>query len=213
MIIHECTQGSLTWESLRAGKLTASQAKKVFTPTKGDLKESAIDHIYQLIGECFDPEWVSFIGNKFTDRGNELEPAARIQFQELTGLKVQEVGFVTQDNKVVGCSPDGLIDGPDGECREGLELKAQGPGKHVEFMHKGTLPPEHRLQVHLSMVVTGLRRWHFMSYHPDMAPFHVIAEWSDFTDKLEESTKEFIILYQKIRAAVVGKLTPKPKAK
>lgn len=208
MIIHTCPQGSSEWENLRNGKLTASAAKDVFTPTKGDLKEAAITHIYKLIGECFDPDWVYFMGNKFTDRGNELEPAARKQFNELTGLKAEEVGFVTQDNKVVGCSPDGLMAGPDGEWLEGLELKAQGPGKHVEFMHKGTLPPEHKLQVHMSMVVTGLNRWHFMSYHPDMQPFHVIAERDDFTARLEESTKEFIVLYQRIRAAVVHKLTP-----
>ncbi len=42
-----------------------------------------------------------------------------------------------------------------------------------------------------------------------MAPFHVIAERDEFTARLEESTKEFIVLYQKIRAAVVHKLTPK----
>lgn len=208
MIVHECLQGSSEWENLRAGKLTASSAKKVFTPTKGDLKDSAIDHIYQLIGECYDPDWVIFAGNKFTDRGNELEPDARKQFSALTGIGVHDVGFITQDNRVIGCSPDGMIKGPDGEWLEGLELKAQGPGKHVEFMHKGVLPPEHRLQVHMSMVTTGLNRWHFLSYHPDMTPFHVIAERDAFTAKLEESAKEFLILYQSVRAAVIKKLTP-----
>jgi hypothetical protein len=208
VIIHECTQGSDEWLTLRSGKLTASSAKKVFTPTKGELKDGAIDHIYTLIGECYDPDYIYFAGNKFTDRGNELEPAARKQFTELTGIEVHEVGFVTQDNKVIGASPDGLIKGPDGAWLEGLELKAHNPGKHVEFMHKGVLPPEHRLQVHLSMVVTGLNRWHFLSHHPDMAPFYVITERDSFTEKLEESCKEFITLYQAVWNDVASKLTP-----
>jgi hypothetical protein len=209
MIIHECLQGSIEWDNLRAGKLTASAAKKVFTPTKGDLKEGAIEHIYQLIGECYDPDYIYFAGNKFTERGNEMEPAARKQFSELTGIEVHEVGFITQDNGVIGASPDGLIKGPDGAWLEGLELKAHNPGKHVEFMHKGTLPPEHKLQVHMSMVVTGLNRWHFLSYHPDMKPFYVIAERDSFTQKLEESTKEFLELYQTVRALLLPKLSLK----
>jgi hypothetical protein len=208
VIIHECAQGSDEWLTLRSGKLTASSAKKVFTPTKGELKEGAIEHIYTLIGECYDPDYIYFAGNKFTERGNEMEPAARKQFSELTGIEVHEVGFITQDNGVIGASPDGLIKGPDGAWLEGLELKAHNPGKHVEFMHKGTLPPEHKLQVHMSMVVTGFNTWHFLSFHPDMAPLHIITERDAFTEKLEKSCKEFLALYQTVRNEVVNKLTP-----
>jgi hypothetical protein len=50
-----------------------------------------------------------FAGNKFTDWGNDHENEARELFESMMGYQVTEVGFVTRDDKIIGCSPDGLI--------------------------------------------------------------------------------------------------------
>ena len=110
MIIHEkVIQGSDAWFALRRGRPTASRFKDIITAQKGDLSKSSPAYIAELIGECFVPDWIDFAGNKFTDRGTELEPVARKAFEEHTGDKTTEVGFVTRADEVVGCSPDGLV--------------------------------------------------------------------------------------------------------
>ncbi len=212
MIIHPSVlQGSDEWFEMRRGRPTASRFKAIVEPStgllsknkKGDkISDKALGYIAELIGETFAPHWVEFAGNKFTDRGTEMEPMARAAFEKLTGLEVEEVGFCTRKDGVVGCSPDGLL-----KVRtEGLEIKCPSPSKHVEYVYEGILPPEYRAQVHGGMAVTGLDRWHFFSFFPGLQPLHLIVHRDDYTNNISTALDEFIIEYQAIRAAVIPKL-------
>jgi hypothetical protein len=208
MIIHEkVIQGSDVWAALRRGRPTASRFKDIITAAKGDLSKSAPAYIAELIGECFVPDWIDFAGNKFTDRGTELEPVARKAFEEHTGYKTTEVGFVTRADGVVGCSPDGLIAGPSGGYMSGVEIKCPSPKVHVGWIMAGGLPDEHKQQVHGSMAVTGLNSWHFFSFFPGLQPFHVIVHRDAYTAKLSASLDQFLIDYAAARSAVIPKLS------
>jgi hypothetical protein len=208
MIIHEkVIQGSDAWFALRRGRPTASRFKDIITAAKGDLSKSAPAYIAELIGECFVPDWIDFAGNKFTDRGTELEPVARKAFDDYTNYKTTEVGFVTRADGVVGCSPDGLITGPSGGYMSGVEIKCPSPKVHVCWIMAGGLPDEHKQQVHGSMAVTGLNSWHFFSYFPGLQPFHTIVHRDAYTAKLSASLDDFLIQYAAARSAVIPKLS------
>lgn len=205
MIVHPSVQqGSEQWLAMRRGRPTASRFKDIITAQKGELSKSAKGYIAELIGECFCPEWVDFAGNKLTDRGTEMEPEARKAYEAHTGYSVTEVGFCTRADGVVGCSPDALIPYPvSGGYIAGVEIKCPSPKVHVGWMIDGTLPDEHKQQVHGSMAVTGLDCWHFFSYFPGMKPFHIVITRDDYTEKLSASLDQFLIDYAAARTAVI----------
>lgn len=198
MKIHQgFLQGSEEWFALRRGRATASQFSRIITPAKAEYSKQAAGYMLDLVVECFTPDYAKFLGNKWTDRGTEMEPEARAAFEAHTGLKTEQVAFVTADRwkHVVGCSPDSLIQNEAGEYVAGLEIKCPSPFKHAEYIEAGELPPEYKAQVHGGMAVTGLDRWHFFSYFPGLAPLHIIVERDDFTAKLTDALDRFLIDY------------------
>ena len=161
----EMIQGSEAWLAARKGRATASQFKKILTPT-GKLSAQSKSYALKLARECVCDDPFEFTGNKATDWGNEQEPHARQAFMDYTGLEVVEIGFATHKTMTcVGCSPDGLIiDG--GEVIAGLEIKCPSPDTFVEWVMADVVPAEHLPQIHGSMIVTGLKRWDFVAYFP-----------------------------------------------
>lgn len=206
IVFPDVIQGSEEWLAMRKGRPTASNFSKVMTAAKGDLSKSAAGYIQELIAECFCPEWIDFAGNKFTDRGTELEPKAREAFTAHTGLAVEQVGFCTREDGVVGCSPDGLIKWESGKYRAGLELKCPSPKTHVGYVLNGVLPDDYKQQVHGGMAVTGLDEWHFFSWYPNLKPFHLIVRRDAYTEKLSASLDQFLIDYGAAREAAIPKL-------
>ena len=199
-------QGSEEWLKMRRGRPTASQFSRIVTAKTGELSKSADPYISELIAETFCPEWVDFAGSKYTDRGTEMEPEARAAFEAHTGLEVHQVGFCTRPDGVVGCSPDGLIKGPDGVWIAGCEYKCPAPKTHVGYFRDGILPDDYKQQVHGGLAVTGLDEWHFFSYFPGLQPFHIVVRRDSYTEKLSAALDQFLVDYGKARAAIVPKL-------
>lgn len=202
MIIHTAPQNSEGWFLVKKGRPSASNFDKIITAAKGLLSSSCDAYINQLIAECFCPTFESFIGNKWTDRGLELEPEAREAFATHTGHTLKQVGFVTRDDQIVGCSPDSLII-RDETPVSGLEIKCPSPTVHVGYVRAGVLPDDYKQQVHGSMAVTGLNEWHFWSWYPGMRPFHVVVRRDDYTAKVKEALDDFLILYKQAREKAV----------
>src|SRR5690606_22020949 len=115
------------------------------------------------------------------------------------GYKLQQVGFCTRMDEIVGCSPDSLILDDSGNYIAGLEIKCPAPATHVGYVLDDQLPDEYKQQVHGGMAVTGLNEWHFWSYFPGMQPFHKVVRRDAYTEKLSAALDEFVILYQKAR--------------
>lgn len=200
-------QNSEEWETLRRVRPTASNASRIITAVKGDLSKSARDYAVKLATQSLfdsDPDPVKWTGNANTDNGNEREQEAREAYTALTGFAVEPLGFATTLDSFVGCSPDGMVRRPNGSYRHGLEIKCPTSAVHVDYLLEGVLPDEYKQQVHCSMYVTGLPEWHFFSYFPTLAPFHLIVYRDAYTDKLGAAMDEFRILYCKVKAEVLA---------
>ena len=138
-------------------------------------------------------------------------------FEFHTGLKASEVGFVTNNMAGAGCSPDSLIPAHDptfalennhtiapSYFQAGLEIKCVKPCTQVGYLLGNKLPDYYKPQVHWSMAVTGIRKWWFLSYHPDLNPLCIEVEWSDYTSAVESAISLFTInfnsTYQEFKA-------------
>ena len=73
-------------------------------------------------------------------------------------------------------------------------------------VYDNKLPDAHKQQVHGCIVVTGLDRWDFLSYHPDMAHLLVTVERDEYTEKLETALEEFTLKYAEFRKQILPKL-------
>ena len=109
MIIHNLEQGTDEWLALRAGKPTASEFSKLITST-GDTSKSMKAYAEQLGGEMYAGQPLdTWEGNKYTDRGLEIEDEAVSWYEMMNGIDTEKVGFVTDDDSQYGCSPDRLV--------------------------------------------------------------------------------------------------------
>lgn len=176
MIIHDIEQGSDEWYSLRAGIPTASEFSKLIT-SKGEPSKSMTTYAMTLAAEKYAGRPLgSFEGNEWTDRGKELEEPAKSAYSFITGLEGEDIGFVTDDNKEHGCSPDWLVG-------EGLaEFKCLKTENHVKAMlyykKHGRCPTDYVQQTQGQMFVTGKDWCDLVFYHPSL-PLVVIRQTPD----------------------------------
>ena len=164
MIIHDVRQGEEVWHRLRLGIPTASKFDQILTPKTLKPAASAEKYMYQLLAEWIIGQPCDLQSNRFMERGTELEPEARKLYAFQQGVKVQEVGFITTDDGLIGCSPDGLI-GDDG----GLEIKCPMAPTHVKYLlNPKQLYEDYKLQVQGALYVTERDWWDIKSYVPGM---------------------------------------------
>jgi len=114
LIIHEFKQYSEEYWRAKNGKPSSSKFSCLVTGT-GKPSTSLPKYALQLATEMYlgKPIDDGFGGNKYMDRGTELEPLSRSEYEMLRQVKVQEVGLVTDDLMRYCTSTDGLI-GDDG---------------------------------------------------------------------------------------------------
>ena len=161
MKILEMEQGTQEWLEARLGCPSGSGFSKLITAS-GTPSSSAESYINDLIAELITGESTPFHVTEWMQRGTELEPFARMNYELETDREVTEVGFCMHDILRCGVSPDGLVG--DG----GIEIKCPKPSTHVKYLRNGKLPSEYKAQVMGCLWITGREWWDFMSYHPQM---------------------------------------------
>lgn len=166
MIIHSVEQGTPEWLKLRLGIPTASNASKL-VQSDGRPSKSMEPFAQKLSGDLFAGRDIdAWEGNKYTERGHEVEDSARLSYQ-MSGGVVEQVGFITDDLTRYGCSPDGLV-GEDGM----LEIKCL-PKKHIAailYIQRNNRPPtDYIAQCQFQLLVTG-RAWCDLYYYHDDLP-------------------------------------------
>jgi len=205
MIIHDCEQRSLAWHKLRLGIPTASGFDKLIAPKTLKPSASADKYMLQLLAEWLIGEPCDNGNSAFMDRGTNYEDEAISYYETfINDVNVRRVGFCMRDDKKVGCSPDGLING-DGM----IEIKTPSAAVHVGYLLASLGYPETAVaDVYKCQVQGGLliceRQWcDVFSYNPAMIPVVTRIERDDafiaafvpllegFIDKLE-SAKELI---------------------
>lgn len=177
MIIHECEQNSEEWLALRSGKPTASCFSKLVTSTGAESK-SMPEYALTLAGGLYAGKSLdAFEGNKWTDRGHELEDSARAKYEMIRDVDAVQVGFVTDDDIRYGCSPDSLIG--DNGMLEIKCLKAENHIKALMYYKKNGKPPTNYVpQVQGQMYVCEREWCDLVFYHPDL-PMLVIRNEPD----------------------------------
>jgi putative phage-type endonuclease len=193
MILETAGQRTDDWYAARCGKATASRFKDVLARLKnGAPAADRQKYLTELVVERLTGQPVPAYENAAMRWGAEQEAAARVAYEQRTGVAVEETGFVTHDVLMAGCSPDGLVDW------DGLiEIKCPfNTGVHIDTLLNG-MPAEHTAQVQGQMWITGRQWCDFVSYDPRMPAelqLHVqrINRDPAFIADLERQVTEFL---------------------
>lgn len=170
MIVHDVEQGSPEWHKLRAAKPTSSMFSSLITGT-GEPSKSLKEYAITLATEKYlgGPIDDGFQGNRFTERGHELEDESRADYEMTNQVRVQPVGFITDDLMRWGASTDGLVED------DGLvEFKNLIATRFMELLiyvkkHNKT-PTEYVPQVQGELFVTERKWCDIVFYHPQFEP-------------------------------------------
>jgi len=142
MRIVDCEQGSDAWFRARAGIPTASEFATVMARGRGGGESKTRQtYLYKLAGEVITGEPTEGFSNAHTDRGKALEPEARDFYAMMSDTEPQQVGFVVNEARRCGCSPDSLV----GDAGA-LEIKTKLPHLLIEALLRDEVPPEHKAQ-------------------------------------------------------------------
>lgn len=173
IIITDIEQGTEAWHDLRKGIPTASCFDQIVT-SQGKKSAQSQKYLYKLVAESIIGNYDNYT-NEYMEKGNEIEPLARAEYEMDTGLIVDQVGFVYYDDKKeFGASPDGLINKQKGlKDIGGVEIKCPLPHTHISYVLGKKVPTTYLVQVQGNMLVTGRKWWDFFSYHEGLPNFRI----------------------------------------
>lgn len=155
-IILHCEQRSDEWYKARRGVLTASACESFMT---SGMRKTFVN---KMLAEIITGESEPFELNQYMQWGIDTEDKARNTYEARSGNKVEQVGFVYKDeDKRIGCSPDGLI-GEDGL----IEIKCPMSKTHLGYLLENEPPKKYFLQMQFQMYITGRKWCDFVSFDP-----------------------------------------------
>jgi predicted phage-related endonuclease len=188
MIIHNAPQGSEAWELVRKGKATASEFSRILTPAKLQFASGAKTYAAQKVAEILGVKPSPPPPSYWMDWGTEHEPDARNEFRALSGLKVEEVGFIQPSAASrFGASVDGLV-----EDFAILEIKCPSPENLILWHDSGVVPNEYMLQIQGGLMVTRRKTAFFCGYHPNLNPLIIEVDRDDeMIEKIEAGLQKF----------------------
>lgn len=162
LITLNCEQGTEEWLAARLGIPTATGISNIVTPA-GKKSASYNAYLAKLVAESIEGLSETYKSDSM-ERGNRLEPQARMAYEFETENEVIRVGGVyLNTDKDLMISPDGLIP----HLRKGLEIKCPKMKTHIQYILDGGVPSEYIIQVQSALWVTGYETWDFVSYCPE----------------------------------------------
>lgn len=172
MIFVECEQGTPEWHQARAGVITAStfsDALSVLQNKSGD--KVAGDPTDKSDGLAYDTAFERISGAPYGDtfqtyamkRGTEMESFARMRYESLYNVMVDETGIILTDDRLFGYSTDGFV-GDKGM----LEIKTpQNSNKILQMIRTGDVS-EYIHQIQGGMWISGREWCDFIMYIPPL---------------------------------------------
>ena len=197
---HKVKQGSPQWHRLRLGKVTGSRFKQMMSNDNLSLLDVMVAE--QIIGQTDESDYVS----DEMQRGTDLEPLARKEYERITKKKVQQVGFISSTTyPLLGLSPDGLVG------RMGAtEIKCPNTKNHVKTIRQKKVPSMYKYQVLAHFIVNEKLQWvDFVSYDPrfHVKPIFILRvtreEWSEDIKEAEEATAKFFAKFEAIKSEII----------
>lgn len=163
-IIYDVEQGSADWFLIRMGIPTASEFQKCMTSATRQFTAGGHAYAHEKIAEMITGlrQGSDYISPQM-EMGHITEQEAADSYEFANEVNTQVVGFMTDDDGLIGASPDRLV-GDEG----GVEIKRKEAPGIVKFLLEGKIDPAHRAQVQGNMLVTGRLWWDWHLYNPDM---------------------------------------------
>ena len=151
-VFHEVAQYSEEYDRLKIGIPTSSNFHKIITP-QGKPSKQWREYACVLIAERLLRQRIEFYNSPAMERGLIVEAEAADWYEFDHDVTVQRIGFITDDEHRMGCSPDRLV-GEDGL----LEIKAPLPQTQVGYWISGELSERFRPQLQGQLYITQ-RSW------------------------------------------------------
>jgi hypothetical protein len=148
----DVAQYSEAYDRLKVGIPTSSHFHKIITP-QGKPSKQWREYACVLIAERILKQKIEFYNSPAMERGLIVEAEAADWYEFDHDVTVQRIGFITDDEHTMGCSPDRLV-GDDGL----LEIKAPLPHTQVEYWISGELSERFRPQLQGQLYITQ-RSW------------------------------------------------------
>jgi hypothetical protein len=212
MIVHNVEQRTPEWYALRLGIPTASEFSKLIQ-ADGKPSKSLSTYALTLAAELFAGKPLDvFEGTAWTDRGKELEAEALRLYAFATDYPLTPVGFVTDDAKNAGCSPDALVNG-DG-LAEVKCLKAENHIKAILYHQKhGHCPPDYVQQTQGQLLLCERQWCDLIFYHPELPLLTIRQEAnSEIQNALIEGISEVRAERDRVFAALRAQEQPNKEA-
>lgn len=206
MIIHnDIEQNSPEWKALRAGIPTASAFDKIITAS-GKSSDQAEKYMEILVSEIMTGVPIEEgYKSRSMKRGHELEDKAADFYSIERGVDVLKVGFITDDLRMMGCSPDRLV-GDDGM----LEIKCPDQQTMISYyrMDDDKLKKEYWVQKQGQLLVAQ-RKWVDNLFYAEspLQPALIVRVVRDemFLGKMRVHLKEFFEGMNKIKQHLVDR--------
>lgn len=200
MIHIEVEQNTEAWFAEKLGRPSASNASKI-VQMDGKPSKQRDGYLYELAAEIVTGKrYDNGYTNPEMQIGNERQDTSRELYEIIHECKVAKAGVCYPDKeKRFLCSPDGLI-----LESHGLEMKNVMPKTQVKYLLDNALPSEYFQQVQFSMLVTGFKRWDFMSYCPGLKPLIIKVTRDErfllaLSDELNRFCQELEQIVKKIK--------------
>lgn len=203
MIVYkELEQGTDEWLRVRAGKITGSEFYPLISASTGKGRGGHLTYCRKkAVEKLCGIETATFKSGAML-QGTEREPYARMAYELLKGVDVEQVGFV-ELNEFVGCSPDGLV-GEDGI----LEIKSKTDDCHAKLLlGEEDFEPHYKWQALYVAYVCG-RKWaDLVSYNPHFGKSSVYIQRLERNEEVDATIEKALSIGIENIEEYINKLT------
>ncbi len=191
MKIHaDILQGSEDWFDLRLGRIGSTDASclVVVGKSKSTLGTGAITMLYEKSAEIITGEHKNHYRSEAMDRGSELEPVARREYEDRELKKVKEAGYISKGD-YFGYSPDGLI-GDNGL----VEIKCPEGPEFVRYSITNKISKAYYAQVQWALWISAREWCDFVVFNPDFPNNMIVNRITldkDMQERFDKASEEF----------------------
>jgi hypothetical protein len=192
-IHHDVAQYSEQYDRLKLGVPTSSHFHKIITP-QGKPSRQWREYACLLIAERLLQQKIDIYHSPAMERGLIVEADAADWYEFDQDVTVQRVGFITDDNHTIGCSPDRVV-GNVGL----LEITAPLPQTQVEYWLSGEIHERFRPQLQGQLYITQ-RSWVDVVCWHDVLPKLVMRVEPDekFIEALDRELQIFNYFIERV---------------
>ena len=194
---HDVGQYSEEYDRLRLGIPTSSNFHKIITP-QGKPSKQWREYACVLIAERILQQKIEFYNSPAMERGLIVEADAVDWYEFDQDATTQRVGFITDDNHTLGCSPDRLV-GAEGL----LEIKAPLPHTQVDYWISGEISERFRPQLQGQLYISQ-RSWVDIVCWHDVLPKLVMRVEPD--EKFIEALDRELLIFNYFIDRVMDKI-------